>query len=100
MECENPYAGLPFTGVTSEGTPSFWRAEPSGEYLADGQVGEEYGRALTKRMRSGQPVPPLAWIIEQMVRRGPTKWSGVEVGFLQYLVRTLAEALTSESRPL
>jgi hypothetical protein len=100
MECEKPHAGLPFTGVTPDGARAFWISAPSGKYLADGQVGEEYGRLLIDRMRSHQPVPQLAWIVEDMVRRGPTKWSGVEVGFLQTLTRALTEALTSESQPL
>src|SRR5262249_43484943 len=81
---------LPFVSKDAEGKPIFWKVEASGDWIADGDVGEAHARIFVKRIRAQQPRPPLAWIVSDMVRAGPANWSGAEVGFLSYMERACA----------
>jgi hypothetical protein len=81
---------LPFIGRHADGKPNFWSVARSGGWGADCAVGEAYARMFLERVRAHQSRPLLAWIVEDMVRAGPANWSGVEVGFLQYMERASA----------
>jgi hypothetical protein len=90
---------LPFVGEDACGEPIFCKVARTGDWIADGEVGEAYARIFLERLeriRVGQRPPLLAWIVKDMVRAGPANWSGLEVGFLQYLERTFAHMIARE----
>jgi hypothetical protein len=85
---------LPFTreDPKGRGRPVFWAVHSTGDWGADCATGEEYARLYLERTRC-RGIPPLSWIVRDMVAAGGEKFGGVETGFLQHLSRSHAMAL-------
>lgn len=91
---------LPFTSTRADGTVCLWSVDSSGNRIEDERVGEEIARIVLERIRLRKWCPEMSWIIKEMIDRGPERWSGIEVGFIQRMAQEGARALICESRLL
>lgn len=85
-----PSDTLPFVSTNGDGDQSirsFWDVRPSGVWGEDCEVGEAYGQVYVNSCRHSKSPLPLAWVCEEMIRRG--KMTGIEVGFFSSLARAL-----------
>ncbi|MFN3424921.1 MAG: hypothetical protein ACK40C_09490 [Novosphingobium meiothermophilum] len=72
---------LPFVALRPDGTiESHWNPERSGDYAADCATGRSYAGEFLTKMRDGDSVSLLPWIIRAMPRG--REMDGVEIGFL------------------
>jgi hypothetical protein len=94
LQAADAITDLPFVGKDPDGKSTFWQVEASGDWGTDGKTGEAYAQIFVERIRAGQRRPLLAWIVRDMVCAGPARWSGMEVGFLQYIERASARFMT------
>jgi len=83
----DPAQPLPFThsGTSDDSTRSFWAVDADDDWIADCEVGAEYGRIYVDRLRSTAACPPLGWIVKDMIGKG--RYSGVEAGFFSVVGR-------------
>lgn len=72
----------------------FWSAEASGDYASDCERGRDEARRLLARCASGVSLPPLAWMIRDMIALG--RFGGVEVGFCQEIWAALSRLSSHE----
>ena len=78
----------------------YWDVYASGVWAKDCEVGTEYARLFLERVKANEPHPIMAWIVRDMVVRGPALWSGIEVGFVQGLARPSAGAIRKQHKTL
>lgn len=87
-------SNLPFTSVRKDKDKGaglhktancYWSVEPTGQWVKDIKIGEEYARVYVHRVASKARAPLAAWIIRDMIVAG--NFSGVEAGFVQGLTR-------------
>ena len=83
----HPLTQLPFVCDTPEDREhprKFWCATPSGDYIADCEMGGSYGLAALRHMRDHDSPPLLGDVVSSMIRsKGATERSndGVVIGF-------------------
>jgi hypothetical protein len=89
---------LPFMGKKPNGRTLCWKVEPTGDWLADNEIGEQYARMLLKLRTSRRPL--LCLIVRDMIATG--RYTGIEAGFLGTLGHNLlpTEMERALGRPL
>lgn len=76
-------SALPFTGGTSK---SFWQVMPSGDWIADCEVGAAYAAIYARHVKENSGIP-LCWIVQDMIKSG--RYTGIEAGFMGEINRQL-----------
>jgi hypothetical protein len=83
---------LPFTSQSDDLDASlirtgkrFWTVTPSGNWIEDCKLGEEYARLYLERINTGSSTPLMCWIVADMIKAG--RYTGVECGFIQAVSR-------------
>lgn len=97
----NPDTPLPFVNRTGKNGhdnglhgngAKYWDVCPSGNWVEDCAVGDEYARLFINSIRRHDDGRPLvSWIVRDMVVGG--RFSGVEAGFIQRLGRSSTPGL-------
>lgn len=73
---------LPFV-MRVNGVKDFWDTiEASGDWLADAEIGREYGRLYLDRLEAGS-APLMSWVVQAMIAKG--NYGGIEAGFLSVI---------------